>query len=400
MKLVFDSRAFRLRWIALAAGAALMGGLVSCGGSNSEPPPTVAPLSMSTLSSRPDMVTGNDALVEVAVPMGVAAADVKVALGSTDVTSAFKASADGRAVRGLVAGLAVGANKLVARTADGKAYGELALKNHPLTGPVFSGPQKSPYECRSVESGLGAPADANCSVATTYDWFYFDATGARKPLANPAGPRPDDLATTVTLDGRTVPFIVRVESGTINRSIYRIAVLDDPSVAGVWNKANWNGRIVFRFGESTAAQYNQGSSSLNDVFKADTTDRQSITAIGQGFAYVISTQNVNKVNVNDVVAAETAMMIREHISKHYGLPRWMLGMGGSGGAIQQMLIAQNYPGILDGIMPDGGQIFSLIAHGFTERQVAAKLGISQSTLSYRKNKLFDYIRQHRADFLR
>ncbi len=352
MNLVFDSRAFRLGLIGLAAGAALMGGLVSCGGSNSEPPPAVVPLSISTLSSRPHMVTGNDALVEVTVPTGVVAADVKVALGSTDVPSAFKASADGRAVRGLVPGLAVGANKLVARTADGKAYGELALKNHPLTGPVFSGPQKSPYECRSVESGLGAPTDADCSVATTYDWFYFDASGARKPLANPAGPRPDDLATTVTLDGRTVPFIVRVESGTINRSIYRIAVLDDPSVAGVWNKANWNGRIVFRFGESTAAQYNQGSSSLNDVFKADTTDRQSITAIGQGFAYVISTQNINKVNVNDVVAAETAMMVREHISKHYGMPRWMLGMGGSGGAIQQMLIAQNYPGILDGIMPD------------------------------------------------
>ena len=55
---------------------------------------------------------------------------------------------------------------------------------------------------------------------------------------------------------------------------------------------------------------------------------------------------------------------------------------------------------LDSIMPDGAQIFSLIAHGFTERQVAAKLGISQSTLSYRKNKLFDYIRQHREDFLR
>lgn len=55
---------------------------------------------------------------------------------------------------------------------------------------------------------------------------------------------------------------------------------------------------------------------------------------------------------------------------------------------------------LDSILPDGGQIFTLIAQGFTERQVAAKLGISQSTLSYRKNKLFDYIRQHRADLLR
>ena len=55
---------------------------------------------------------------------------------------------------------------------------------------------------------------------------------------------------------------------------------------------------------------------------------------------------------------------------------------------------------LDGIMPDGGQIFSLIAHGFTERQVADKLGVTQSTLNYRKKKLFDYIRQHREDFLR
>ena len=55
---------------------------------------------------------------------------------------------------------------------------------------------------------------------------------------------------------------------------------------------------------------------------------------------------------------------------------------------------------LDSIMPDGAQIFSLIAHGFTERQVAARLGISQSTLSYRKNKLFNYIRQHREDFLK
>ncbi len=359
MNLKLQSRASRLRVLALVLGSALAGGLVSCGGSDSPPAavaptptPTVATLSMATLSSKPDMVTGGDALVEVAVPAGVAAADVKVALGGTDVTAKFKASADGRKMRGLVAGLALGANKLTALTLDGKAYGELALKNFPITGPVFSGTQKTPYECRTVDSSLGAATDANCSVATTYDYFYFDTTGTRKVLATPVGTRPLDMSTTVTLDGRTVPFIVRVESGTINRSIYRLAVLDDPQAAGVWNSANWNGRIVFRFGESTAAQYNQGSASMNEVFKADTTDRQSITAMGQGFAYVISTQNINKVNVNDVVAAETAMMIREHITKHYGVPRWMLGMGGSGGAIQQMMIAQNYPGILDGIMPD------------------------------------------------
>ncbi|CAN5485929.1 DUF6351 family protein [soil metagenome] len=348
--------------LALALGSALMAGLAACGG-NDEPPaavvpppvvatPAVATLAVNTLSGRPDMVSGGDALVEVAVPAGIVAADVRLALAGADVTSVFTASSDGRKLRGLVAGLAPGNNKLVAQVEGNKAYGELVLNNHPITGPVFSGTQLSPFECRTIDSSLGAALDASCSVAKTYDWFYFDTTGTRKVLAAPLGPRPSDMGTTVTLSGKTVSFIVRVESGTINRSIYRIAVLDDPLVAGQWNSANWNGRVVFRFGESTAAQYNQGSNSFSDVFKTDTTDKQSVTAMGQGFAYVISTLNINKVNVNDVVAAETSMMIREHITKHYGVPRWMLGMGGSGGAIQQMLIAQNYPGILDGIMPD------------------------------------------------
>ena len=56
-------------------------------------------------------------------------------------------------------------------------------------------------------------------------------------LADPLGARPTDLATTQTIEGDTVPFIVRVESGTINRSIYRIAVLDDPVEADRWNPA-------------------------------------------------------------------------------------------------------------------------------------------------------------------
>lgn len=358
-------RGMRLCMLAALLGATLAGGLVSCGGDDAPPAavapvvpvvppatPAVATLALATLSGRADMVTGGDALVEVSLPAGVSAPDVKLELGGTNVTAAFKASADGRKLRGLVAGLSTGSNKLTAQTPDGKAYGELSLKNHPITGPVFSGAQKTPYECRTLDSSLGTALDANCSATTAYEWFYFDATGTRKALAAPLGPRPVDLATTVTQDGRTVPFIIRVESGTINRSIYRIAVLDDPATAGVWNSANWNSRIVFRFGESTAAQYNQGVLSMNDFLKADAVDKQNVTALGKGFAYVMSTQNINKVNVNDVVAAETAMMLREHIAKHYGVPRWMLGMGGSGGAIQQMLIAQNYPGILDGIMPD------------------------------------------------
>lgn len=378
MRTKHDAR-WRPALLAVLMASLLAGGLASCGGGgggngsfaglpatgNAAPasaappaaqtetstPATPATLKITVLSSRPDLVTGGDALVEVDVPPELAATDLRLLRDGTDVSAVLQASADGRKLRGLVPGLVLGDNLLVAQ-AGSKARGELTLTNHPITGPVFSGPQLSPFECRTVESGLGAPLDANCSVATRYDWFYFNTAGARLALSDPLGPRPADLATATTIDGKTVPFIVRVESGTINRSIYRIAVLDDPTVAGRWNGAGWNQRVVFRFGESTAAQYNQGSNSLADAFKADATDQQSVKALERGFAYVVSTLNVNKVNVNDVVAAETATMLREHIAKAYGVPRWVVGMGGSGGAIQQMLIAQNYPGILDGIMPD------------------------------------------------
>ncbi len=44
-------------------------------------------------------------------------------------------------------------------------------------------------------------------------------------------------------------------------------------------------------------------------------------------------------------------MVKEHFIETYGAPRYTIGWGGSGGAIQQHLIGNNYPGILDGIVP-------------------------------------------------
>src|SRR5204862_4723158 len=54
---------------------------------------------------------------------------------------------------------------------------------------------------------------------------------------------------------------------------------------------------------------------------------------------------------NDVVSAETVMMLEEHIRETYGAIRYTMASGGSGGAHQQNLIAANYPGLLQGIMP-------------------------------------------------
>jgi hypothetical protein len=52
-----------------------------------------------------------------------------------------------------------------------------------------------------------------------------------------------------------------------------------------------------------------------------------------------------------VTAAETMMMVKEHFIETYGQPLFTFGRGGSGGAYQQIQIADNYPGLLDGIIP-------------------------------------------------
>ena len=345
--------------IALVAAALL----AACGGADGpRVSPTTSPetraasasiksaFEIRTLSTRPDMVSGGDVLLEVVVPRVVPLHQVKLTLNGADVTAAFTTDPATRSMRALLGGLTVGENRFMADAngqGEGRPLTSLTLVNHPITGPVFSGPQLTPFECRTVESGLGAPVDAMCSAATRFNYFYLTTAKTLAVLADPTS-RPADLATTVTSEGKTVPYIVRVESGTINRSIYRIAVLDDPATANAFNPSSWNRRVVFTIGESIGAQYHQGVNQVTDVLR----NTAAQLGLARGYALIISTQNVNKLNPNDVLGAEGLMMIKEHFIEQYGVPKWLMGYGGSGGAIQQLLIARNYPGLMDGILPN------------------------------------------------
>ena len=94
-----------------------------------------------------------------------------------------------------------------------------------------------PYECRTEEAGMGPPTDANCNAPTRIDFFYRSTANEFKPL--PKGRLPDDLKQTTTSEGVTLPYIVRVETGTVNRTIYRIATLGpidiQPMAACKWH---------------------------------------------------------------------------------------------------------------------------------------------------------------------
>lgn len=308
-----------------------------------------------TLSSRPDLVSGGDALVEVKAT-DVLLNQIILTLNGKDVTNQLKLHSDTASFRGLISGMSVGDNTLrVTIRSGGKSGGKsgkslqanLTVKNYPLTGPILSGPHLTPYECRTVESGFGPPLDSNCSATGKSEYFYRASNNTFKPLTHPAGPRPSDLVNTTTIGGKTVPYIVRVESGTINRSIYRIAILDDPSpetASAEWRPgAGWNHRLAVSFGGGAGTQYNQGvnqaTGALNHLY------------LSRGFAFVISTELVNQQHGNAVLQGETLMMLKEYFIERYGVPKWTVGYGGSGGAIQQLLITQIYPGLLDGLQP-------------------------------------------------
>jgi hypothetical protein len=73
--------------------------------------------------------------------------------------------------------------------------------------------------------------------------------------------------------------------------------------------------------------------------------------LGQGFAIVHSSGNNTGTHYNLNLAGETAMMTKERFVERYGVPVYTVGLGGSGGAIQQYIIAQNHPGVLDALLP-------------------------------------------------
>ncbi len=299
-------------------------------------------IDVKVLSSRYDLVSGGDALVEIKASDGAKASELKVSLNGRQLATPLKFDQPTNTLRGLVSGLDNGANWLQVRAPSGYSVSQ-PLVNYPITGPILSGPHMAPYECRTKESGLGEPTDADCSAPTRYDWFYKPADGGAYKAYDPKGPKPADVAMTTTIEGKTVPFIVRVESGVIDRSIYRLAVLDDPATPGFSASEGWNGRLSFTFGGGAGTQYNQGvnqaAAVLSDLYLA------------RGFAYGASTELVNQQHGNAVLQGENLMMLKEHFIETYGVPKWTVGTGGSGGAIQQQVITQMYPGLLDGLQP-------------------------------------------------
>src|SRR5580693_439128 len=214
------------------------------------------------LSSPPYAVSGGTVLVRIELPRNVSSNDLVITLNSQAVTSAFRPEVGQSSLLGLVTGLTLGKNVMTAKAIghNNQAYrsAQLVLTNYPITGPIFSGPHEEPFYCMTQNfnlpasiQNLGPALDSDCSIATRVDYVYRSTGGTFKTLPSPPS-YPADLAQTTTSEGKTVPYIVRVETGTINRGIYETAVLHDPTTEKAPTPFNppaaWNQRLVYTLG--------------------------------------------------------------------------------------------------------------------------------------------------------
>ena len=187
----------------------------------------------------------------------------------------------------------------------------------------------------------------DCEVDTQYHYLYKSSEGEGdwvrvEQLADvPA----TGVATTTTTEGDTVPLIARMERGTINRFIYSAAMLvpADEADPAVPDTSLWNRRLVFSFQGGVAIGHTQGNWSQSAALFED--------ALVQGYAVINSTGTRTNTHYNLRRGGQTAVMTKAHFVETYGEPDYTIGVGGSGGAIQQYVYSQNHPGLLDGGVP-------------------------------------------------
>ena len=193
--------------------------------------PASVPFDVRVVSSAPDQVSGGDARLHVVVPQTVPLQQVEVWVNGKSQRDRFVPMPGTRTLTGVIDGLVLGENS-VQVNANGKGKGrpdavQLKLTNHPIIGPIFSGPHQYPFVCNTVGQGLGQPIaddpvtgtrvfDAsgavvglsrNCSVETRVDYRYLRSNGQWGTIL-PGDAIPGDAAAT-TSTGAPGPVVVR-----------------------------------------------------------------------------------------------------------------------------------------------------------------------------------------------
>jgi hypothetical protein len=331
-------------------GAGSTAGASTSAKSDNPSPGKPETIQIHVLSSKPHLVSGDDALVELEKLVPQPSEDFLVTLNGVDVTSQFQPNpANGRLIAKLT-GLKLGNNELEAKFRGGRAT--QVLTAYPVTGPMISGPHEQPFVCgyetftRMGGQPLTPTGDDKCSVVTRVDYYYRTTAGGNtRFVPENITAYPANMAY-LTIDGKQVPYVVRLESGTINRGLYQSAILHDvlnePAPSPTYRPAGWKGGLIYPLGGGCQGGWFQQGNDFGTLINP--------TYQSRGLAVTTSTLNVFGTNCNDQLSSETIAMVKERFIENFGVPTYTIGTGGSGGSYQSHQTSDNYPGLFDGVV--------------------------------------------------
>ncbi|MBW8183155.1 DUF6351 family protein [Shewanella nanhaiensis] len=237
-------------------------------------------------------------------------------------------------------------------------------------GPVdalYAGERQYPFYCMTIDAGLGQPIVDNqdgdgvtiyddnhqpigfskdCLITSRIDYFYAKTGTDIIQDYDINNPPARELIATTNINGVEVPEIFRLERGSINRYIYYMMMLvPQDSIGDRMAKDYWNQKLIYQFKGGASIGFRQGRMGAHRFINR----RHSL--LRQGYAVIGSSGNNTSYSYNMLLAEDTARRVKKQFTSLYGDPLYTLGIGGSGGALAQYLIAQNSTGILDGLMP-------------------------------------------------
>jgi hypothetical protein len=309
---------------------------------------------IATVADRADLISGTSTLVSVTVPAGDKYSRLRLKLGNRNVTREFALRTNGT-FEGRLTGLKVGRNVLEAVLPDGNGA-QITIMDHPIGGPVFSGPQIEPWTCQT-----GA-TDKKCDEAPKIQYLYKSTNPAEIGLEpyDRAHP-PSDVAMTTTDAGIKVPFIVREETGFEDRDAYRIEVLYQPGKR--WQpwapQSQWNHKLLIMGGFDCITAFTPTAAPFSAPVASSTVTDSSVVGLGLGFAVMGVALDNSQVDCNPALQAESLVIAKEHLADEFGPINSTIGTGCSGGSLSQQWVSNAYPGIYQGLIvqcsfPDAG----------------------------------------------
>ncbi|KAJ5564279.1 hypothetical protein N7513_000521 [Penicillium frequentans] len=266
-------------------------------------------LNVSVISAIHGIVTGDKALVLVS---GVKSNRPTLKLNDFDESDNLQpVPEDTSKWKGVLTGFAVGSNKLLAT--DTGVEATAVVRGFPIQGPVFSGPHIQPWMSTTEQNDLGPAVDNHCNAPTITKYYYMDAQTSQFLPYDQGSPQ------------------IRISWLTLRR----MQALRSLILSGMKKELQIEDQSVLQTGLTPGMRYT--------VFLD--------MALRRGFMVARSTQMQSATNSDSVRAAESILMLKQHVMVHYGEIKYTLASGPSGASIMQQMIANQYPGLLQGIMP-------------------------------------------------